>query len=82
MDSTITISPATEFKGDVVVSGLLTIHGMLTMTTATDKIRIEFESLGVMERAVSAVLELYLMALREQEFAIESRVEGQEGYVE
>lgn len=48
---------------------------MLTMTTETDRIRIELGSLGIIERAVSAVLDLYLMALREQEFAIESKVE-------
>ncbi|HHY48013.1 MAG TPA: hypothetical protein GX506_12020 [Firmicutes bacterium] len=45
------------------------------MTTETDRIRIELGSLGIIERAVSAVLDLYLMALREQEFAIESKVE-------
>lgn len=55
---------------------------ILTLPLGADKTQVEFTSLGAIEQAASAILDLYLKALREQELAIQAELEQEEGYAE
>jgi len=78
----IVIFPDTEFEADVITLGPFMTDAILTLTSGTDTAQIEFKSLGAIEQAASAILNLYLKALREQELAIKTELDREEGYTE